>query len=128
MSAHDPKRDTGFLGLVCSLSRILTLRPPSPRLWCGKRHSASPIDKFKVSPKKPRRLAQPLGEAFMMQKSTKCIALLASLLLLSAGLNYIFVGIAGGRANKQTQQVQSGRSPPSKPSRSSVRLSRSIAD
>jgi hypothetical protein len=48
----------------------------------------------------------------MMQKSTKCIALLASLLLLSAGLNYIFVGIAGGRANKQTQQVQSGRSTP----------------
>jgi len=112
MSAHDPKRDTGFLGLVCSLSRILTLRPPSPRLWRGKRHSASPIDKFKVSPKKPRRLPQPLGEAFMMQKSTKCIALLASLLSLSAGLNYIFVGIAGGRANKQTQQVQSGRSTP----------------
>jgi hypothetical protein len=46
----------------------------------------------------------------MMQKCTKCIALLASLLLLSAGLNYIFVGIAGGRANKQTQQVQRGTS------------------
>jgi hypothetical protein len=48
----------------------------------------------------------------MMQKCTKCIALLASLLLLSAGLNYIFVGIAGGRANKQTQQVQRGPSTP----------------
>ena len=48
----------------------------------------------------------------MMQKCTKCIALLASLLLLSAGLNYIFVEIAGGRANKQTQQVQRGTSTP----------------
>jgi hypothetical protein len=48
----------------------------------------------------------------MMQKSTKCIALLASLLLLSAGLNYIFIGIAGGRAIKQTQQVQRARSTP----------------
>ena len=48
----------------------------------------------------------------MMQKYTKCIALLASLLLLSAGLNYIFIGIAGGRAFKQTQQVQRGPSTP----------------
>ena len=46
----------------------------------------------------------------MMQKRTRCIVLLASLLLLAAGLNYIFVGIAGGRAIKQTQQVQRGRS------------------
>ena len=40
---------------------------------------------------------------FMMQKHTKCIALLASLLLLSVGLNYIFIGIAGGSSFKQTQ-------------------------
>ena len=64
----------------------------------------------------------------MMQKSTKCIALLASLLLLSAGLNYIFVGIAGGRATSKRSRFRADGPPPSKPSRSSVRLSRSIAD
>ncbi|MGH6824982.1 hypothetical protein [Methyloceanibacter sp.] len=44
----------------------------------------------------------------MMQKYIKCMALLASLILLSAGLNYIFIGTAGGRVMKQTQQVQRG--------------------
>ena len=42
----------------------------------------------------------------MMQKYTKCIALLASLLLLSAGVNYIFIGTDGGRVIKQAQQLQ----------------------
>ena len=42
----------------------------------------------------------------MMKKSTKCTALLASLILLSAGVNYIFIGTAGGRVTTQTQQVQ----------------------
>jgi hypothetical protein len=35
-------------------------------------------------------------EAFMTKKSMKCLALLASLTLLSAGMNYIFIGTAGG--------------------------------
>ena len=42
----------------------------------------------------------------MMKKSMKCTALLASLTLLSAGVNYIFIGTAGGGVIKQTQQVQ----------------------
>ena len=40
------------------------------------------------------------------QKSTKCAALLASLILLSAGVNYIFIGTTGGRVTSQPQQVQ----------------------
>ena len=40
-----------------------------------------------------------------MKKSTRCTVLLASLLLLSAGVNYIFIGTAGGRMTRQTQQV-----------------------
>ena len=40
------------------------------------------------------------------QKSVKCIALLASLILLSAGVNYIFIETAGSRVNSQPQQVQ----------------------
>jgi hypothetical protein len=39
----------------------------------------------------------------MMQKGTKSIVLLVSLLLLAAALNYIFVGIAGSKAIQQTQ-------------------------
>jgi hypothetical protein len=41
-----------------------------------------------------------------MKKSTKCTALLTSLLLLSAGVNAIFVGTIGGRASKQAQQIE----------------------
>jgi hypothetical protein len=41
-----------------------------------------------------------------MKKFTTCTALLGSLLLLSAGVNYIFIGTAGGRLTKQTEQVQ----------------------
>ena len=40
-----------------------------------------------------------------MTKSTKCMALLASLLLFSAGVNSIFIGTAAGSLAKQTQQV-----------------------
>jgi hypothetical protein len=40
------------------------------------------------------------------QKSMKCAALLASLILVSAGVNYIFIGTAGGKVNSQPQQVQ----------------------
>ncbi len=41
-----------------------------------------------------------------MKKSTKCTALLTSLILLSAGVNAIFIGTHGGRATKQAQQVE----------------------
>jgi hypothetical protein len=47
-----------------------------------------------------------------MKKSTKCAALLASLLLLSAGVNSIFIVTAGGRVTKQTQQVHREGSTP----------------
>ena len=60
----------------------------------------------------PSRLDQPLGETLTMKKSTKCTALLASLLLLSAGVNSIFIGTAGGRMTKQTQQVHREGSTP----------------
>ena len=40
-----------------------------------------------------------------MKKSTKCAALLASLFLLSAGVNSIFIVTAGGWMGKQTRQV-----------------------
>ena len=48
----------------------------------------------------------------MMKKFAKCTVLLASLLLLSAGVNYIFIGTAGGRVIKQTQQVHRERVDP----------------
>ena len=48
----------------------------------------------------------------MMQKRTKIIVLLASLLLLAAGLNYIFVGIAGSRPIKQTESRFNADGPP----------------
>ena len=47
-----------------------------------------------------------------MKKFKRCTALLGSLLLLSAGVNYIFIGIPGGMVIKQTQQVQSEGSTP----------------
>jgi hypothetical protein len=40
-----------------------------------------------------------------MKKSTKCTALLASLVLLSAGVNSIFIATAGGSPSTQPQQV-----------------------
>jgi hypothetical protein len=42
----------------------------------------------------------------MTKKSAKCTVLLASLLLLSVGVNYVFIGTAGGRMVRQAQQVQ----------------------
>lgn len=42
----------------------------------------------------------------MMKKSTKCTILLTSLILLSAGVNAIFIGTDGGRAAKQAQRVE----------------------
>jgi hypothetical protein len=47
-----------------------------------------------------------------MKKSTKCTALLASLLLLSAGVNSIFIVTAGGPMAKQAQQVHREGSTP----------------
>jgi hypothetical protein len=44
-------------------------------------------------------------ETPMMKQSTKCAALLASLVLFSAGVNSIFIATAGGSTAKQTQQV-----------------------
>lgn len=41
-----------------------------------------------------------------MKKSANCTALLVSLILLSAGVNYIFIGTTGGRVIKQPQQAQ----------------------
>jgi hypothetical protein len=41
-----------------------------------------------------------------MKKSTKCAALLTSLFVIAAGVNAIFIGIEGGSATKQTQQVE----------------------
>jgi hypothetical protein len=46
-----------------------------------------------------------------MKKSTKCTALLATLALLSAGVNSIFIATAGGSA-KQPQQVHRQASVP----------------
>jgi hypothetical protein len=40
-----------------------------------------------------------------MKQSTKCTALLAVLLLFSAGVNSIFIATAGGSTAKQTQQA-----------------------
>jgi hypothetical protein len=40
-----------------------------------------------------------------MKKSTKCTALLATLVLLSAGVNSIFIATAGGTQTRQPQQV-----------------------
>ncbi len=48
----------------------------------------------------------------MMQKYTKCTALLVSLLLISAGVNYVFIGTPGGTVIKQTQQVHGEGSSP----------------
>ena len=48
----------------------------------------------------------------MMRKYTKCAALLVSLLLISAGVNYVFIGTAGGRVMKQTQLVHGEGSRP----------------
>ena len=50
-------------------------------------------------------IANLLGEMPKMKKSTKCTALLASLALLSAGVNSIFIATAGGSLTKQSQQV-----------------------
>jgi hypothetical protein len=50
-------------------------------------------------------IADLLGEMPKMKKSTKCTALLASLALLSAGVNSIFIATAGGSLTKQAQQV-----------------------
>ena len=47
-----------------------------------------------------------------MNKFKRCAALLGSLLLLSAGVNYIFIGIPGGMVIKQTQQIQREGSTP----------------
>jgi hypothetical protein len=47
-----------------------------------------------------------------MKQSTKCMALLASLLLFSAGVNSIFIATAGGSMAKQTQQVHRQASTP----------------
>ena len=40
-----------------------------------------------------------------MKQSTKCAALLASLVLFSAGVNSIFIATAGGGTARQPQQV-----------------------
>jgi hypothetical protein len=41
------------------------------------------------------------GEALIMKKSTKCMTLLAFLLLLSTGVNSLFIGIPGGAMKAQ---------------------------
>jgi hypothetical protein len=41
-----------------------------------------------------------------MKQSTKCTVLLGSLLLISAGVNSIFIVTAGGSLTKHAQQVQ----------------------
>jgi hypothetical protein len=41
-----------------------------------------------------------------MKQSTKCMVLLGSLLLISAGVNSIFIVTAGGSLTKHPQQVQ----------------------
>jgi hypothetical protein len=47
-----------------------------------------------------------------MKKSTKCAALLVSLLLLSVGVNSIFILTAGGKVINQAEQVQRKGSTP----------------
>jgi hypothetical protein len=41
-----------------------------------------------------------------MKKSTRCTALLATLALLSVGVNSIFIATAGGSPTRQPQQVE----------------------
>jgi hypothetical protein len=62
---------------------------------------------------RPSPFGQPLSEAPEMKKSTKCAALLVSLLLVSAGVNSIFIVTAGGWA-KQSEQVDREGSTPQK--------------
>jgi hypothetical protein len=47
-----------------------------------------------------------------MKQSTKCAALLASLVLFSAGVNSIFIATAGGSTARQSQQVHHQTSTP----------------
>jgi hypothetical protein len=87
--------------------------PPSPGPIEPRFRVAYPVKSRK--PRQPNELSRRtefLGEALMMQKYTKCTALLVSLLLLSAGVNYVFIGTAGGRVIKQTQQVHGEGSSP----------------
>src|SRR5262245_65524463 len=49
------------------------------------------------------RLVEPMEAS--MKKSTKCTAILKSLVLLSAGVNAIFVGCVGSRATQRDSEV-----------------------
>ena len=94
--------------------RVIVLgMPPSPGPIEPRFRVAYPGKSGKPrQPNEPSRRTQFLGEASMMQKYTKCAALLVSLLLISAGVNYVFIGTAGGRVIKQTQQAHGEGSSP----------------
>jgi hypothetical protein len=57
-------------------------------------------------------IANLLGEMPKMKKSTRCTALLATLALLSVGVNSIFIATAGGSTARQLQQVHHQASTP----------------
>lgn len=68
-----------------------------------------PNDLCCYEPKDSKLIAaahQPHRRWQTMKKFRNCTVLLVSLLLLSAGVNYIFIGTAGGRAIEQAQQVR----------------------